>query len=299
MILPRIKLGVGEKVKDAVVLLHIARNKMMKRETFFLKFSDSGNVGDVISHYLYERISGKKAPLNVGYVNRFRQPNFMITGSILQFADEESVIWGTGFAKAGLGIGNKGWSSLKIKENKEKPRKICAVRGPLTRQCLMKKNIPCPAVFGDPALLMPNFYNPPVPVKKYRLGVVAHFSYRESPNFFDLRNQSDVFFISVFDPPEKFVDQMLACKFIASSSLHGLILADAYKLPSIWIQPADKACVDTSFKFIDYMSTTDSIQKEPLILTQETTQKDIVSFCRLRKSKVDLLELLLSCPFIG
>lgn len=57
------------------------------------------------------------------------------------------------------------WGAGIISENsllKEKPSKVYAVRGPLTRQRLIKEGIDCPEIYGDPALLIPYYYRPKV-----------------------------------------------------------------------------------------------------------------------------------------
>ena len=81
------------------------------------------------------------------------------------FTKPNSIIWGTGCIDKGM-IG-------------EKPSKVYAVRGPLTREELLKKGIECPEVYGDPALLYPMIYNPKVE-KKYKWGIIPHYIEFES-----------------------------------------------------------------------------------------------------------------------
>lgn len=55
--------------------------------------------------------------------------------------------------------------------------------------------------------------------------------------------------------PEKVIKQIKQCKYIASSSLHGLIIADAYHIPNIRIVDYDTfAYPACNYKFEDYYS---------------------------------------------
>ena len=83
-------------------------------------------------------------------------------GSIIEsLANKESIIWGSGAMYGGE------------KVLYEKPKKVLAVRGPLTRKYLLSQGVDCPEVYGDPALLLPKIYNPLIE-KKYKLGVIPH-----------------------------------------------------------------------------------------------------------------------------
>lgn len=54
---------------------------------------------------------------------------------------------------------------------------------------------------------------------------------------------------------EKVVGEILACEYVLSTSLHGVIIAHAYKIPSLWIR---KGYIDTDgFKFHDYFTSVD------------------------------------------
>ena len=85
----------------------------------------------------------------------------MIIGSILDRGTKSSIIWGAGLIS-------------EDSEPIEIPKKIYAVRGPKTREKLLKSGIDCPEIYGDPALLLPKIYNPKIE-KKYELGVIPHY----------------------------------------------------------------------------------------------------------------------------
>ena len=51
----------------------------------------------------------------------------------------------------------------------------------------------------------------------------------------------------------KVVDYICSCKIILSSSLHGLIISDAYKIPNIWLN--EYSLNEGTFKFKDYFQS--------------------------------------------
>jgi pyruvyltransferase len=55
----------------------------------------------------------------------------------------------------------------------------------------------------------------------------------------------------VFDVLEK----IAAAELVIASSLHGLIVADAFGVPCIWIEPHNRIAYDSYFKFDDYASS--------------------------------------------
>lgn len=101
--------------------------------------------------------------------------------------------------------------------------KVLATRGPFSARGL-KGNI----VYADAALLA----NELVPLEddKYELGVVPHWSdttLEKNPMFLKYNPK----IIRVSDDPLKVISEIGQCKKIVSSSLHGIILADAFNLP--------------------------------------------------------------------
>lgn len=202
------------------------------------------NWGDYINLVLAELISGKKA---IPYL--FVHSNTMVAmvGSILPWAmDSNTIIWGSGC----LNSQDPLWKTV------EKPKKVLAVRGPLTRKVLLDNDIECPEVYGDPALLFPRYYYPTI-TKKFQYGIILHFSTAIS-NDIQTKLKSiygdDILFIN----PKKnckwqhFIDDILSCKNIISSSLHGIIIADAYHIPNAWVSVTNSEHPDDNFKFKDY-----------------------------------------------
>lgn len=105
----------------------------------------------------------------------------------------------------------------------------------------------CPEVYGDPAVLMPLFYHPdPIPkTREYIL--IPHYSKFE-------KYQNDLNVISTFTKDyREFIDFMLEAKLVISSSLHGVILAEAYGIPAIMLH--DTPCADIT-KYRDWYAST-------------------------------------------
>ena len=175
------------------------------------------------------------------------------------------------------------------------PRKICAVRGPLTRARLIEQGVDCPEVYGDPALLLPRFYNPSV-AKTHKIGIIPHYIDQGSEHLERFTGDPAVLLIDVTNGYRKFVQQIKSCERIASSSLHGIILADAYGVPSTWIELSDKVDGD-GFKFRDYFLSVGREDKEPLVVSSETKLDDILDRFYDYRIHIDLDKLLQACPF--
>ncbi len=291
---------------EAMVKIISSKSSWESEKSYFLKQAGSPgffrppNIGDALSSYIYERLSAHKAPPALGMVNPAGLPNYMTVGSILQFADEHTIVWGSGFNTERSIFGCKNWKEADeaIIRTTVKPRKICAVRGPLTRKRVMKLGVECPNVLGDPGLLMPLLYRPLNQEKKNFLGIIPHFSHLNSRCFENLLLGNKVKIISVYQHPERFIDELVRCEFIISSSLHGLILADAYNIPSLWIRPSEHLH-NTKFKYLDYLESIESEPKEVTVINSQTTVRDIMPRIQITKNKkINLVPLIEACPFI-
>lgn len=244
-------------------------------------YNGTFNFGDVLNPLLLGGLTQKR----IFWVNPvyYKKKNYFAIGSILEQSNKHSIIWGSGF------ISEK---SKCI----EKPLEICAVRGPKTRQKLLDTGIYCPEVYGDPALLLPKIYSPKIE-KKYKLGIIPHYVDKENSWLIGLEDEKDIKLLDIQESdPLKFIDDLLSCEKIASSSLHGIIVADAYNIPSIWIKFSDKV-IGGKFKFLDYFMSVKRKDKEALFINIDTSLDDLFNQFYYYEIAIDLELLLSSCPF--
>ena len=255
---------------------------------FLLKnhFIPKGNVGDEMSPYLVSKLSGKDvywsdAPHKI-----------LAIGTILGAVKEHDVIWGSGLGSATPDIQLAAIGDVEIR----------ALRGYLSYDVLMGQGLACPAVFGDPALLLPNVYQSKIK-KNGKIGIVTHHS-QEKLNIRD----SSLLHISPYFGVEKFIDSICACDYIVSSSLHGVITAEAYGVPVI------SMCLDqwpdnnNDFKFRDFYSASSNDCEFVFIkTTRSEVESDHVEFLnkassilakhKKKKPVFDANKLLESAPF--
>lgn len=135
--------------------------------------------------------------------------------------------------------------------------RILAARGPLTWERLAR---PADCLLGDPGLLARHLLQRQ-PAKKYRLGLLPHYADRDQPQLAQLAAQhsDEVLLIDATRPPLEVFHNVAQCEGIFSSSLHGLIVADAFQIPSAW-----KTCAEVlggGFKFADHFAAVDSTRE--------------------------------------
>lgn len=236
------------------------------------------NFGDDINPYLYEKIVGKPPnyiPLSESTVR------FMAIGSVISAANDMTIVWGTGSM----------FCNTKITGQPE----MRAVRGPLTRRVVLASDIKCPEVYGDPVLLIPRYYNPTIE-KKYKVGLIPHYI---DHNKIDIvPGDKDAIKISIGLGIEEFIDTVKSCESIVSSSLHGLIIADAYGIPCRWAEVSSNVAGD-GFKFKDYFGSIGLKPYAPLNLRNMPVVSSKLLMDNIMKYDVniDLDKLMRACPF--
>lgn len=218
------------------------------------------NFGDAASEYIISRLFGdvcwcmpqltlKKEIIRllrcIKYNRKYTLPDFrgyvypwhkglFAVGSILDFSNYKTIIWGSGFREY---------------ESFFKGGRVYAVRGKLSLAKIPKESQVGNVALGDPALLLPLIYRPRLQ-NKYKVSIVPHFveydyfkaTYGEKYHIIDVRTNNVEFVI----------DEIVNSQYILSSSLHGLIVAHAYRIPALWIK---HGWINSSeYKFMDYFS---------------------------------------------
>ena len=244
---------------DAIIVngwLNIRFGRVVKR-----------NFGDELNFYMLKELTGKQI---IGYYDiphLHASTDLLFIGSIVEeFTTPNSIIWGSGAISGEKPINHK-------------PAKVCAVRGKLTRKYLIDQGISCPEVYGDPALLLPAIYTPRVS-KKYKIGLIPHVNDLSSDIVREIISQREDIHLIRFDNYDDWhsvIDEINECESIISSSLHGLIISDAYQIPNVWVAISSNI-KGGHFKFLDYFSAVNRTTNEPVKLTsidtiQETLRK--------------------------
>lgn len=165
------------------------------------------NFGDLLGPLLLGRFSGIKS-----IYTPIKQADIVVVGSILHHIpnDWKGIVAGCG----------------KLHEHNViniPDAKIVGLRGPLTA-----KGVKGSFALGDPGLLADELVK--YQDKVYDLGIVAHWSDQElnsNPLFLKYNHK----IINVGDDPLEVIKQIGQCRKIVSSSLHGIIIADAFGIP--------------------------------------------------------------------
>jgi len=146
-----------------------------------------------------------------------------------------------------------------------------AVRGHQTANLLKSQEI---GAFGDPGLLCDILLPKHEQMgKECLVGIVPHYKDQGDTKVQRFGDKTpNVRTIDVLSPREDFLRQVVTCEFVLSSSLHGLITADAFGIPNAWIKLSDRVR-GHDFKFHDYYSVFGMECPLPLNLTSDMSPK--------------------------
>jgi pyruvyltransferase len=197
-------------------------------------------------------------------------PNLIAIGSILHWADRNSIVWGTGLIDDSVQLAVK-------------PKSVLAVRGPLTWERLRQQGVRAPRIFGDPGVFLAQLY--PKQPAKWALGIVPHYVDASEP-FILQAAASGARIIDVSAPLEQYAAALSSCERVLSSSLHGLVFAHAYGIPAAWIRLSNRVLSD-GFKFYDYYSSVGVSRSEVQLLTPDESLEALSQRCDLPVRQID------------
>lgn len=247
------------------------------------------NLGDDLNLYLIKLISHKNIiPYKYSIISRIYKNKtiYSCIGSILSSADARTIVWGSG------AIENKLPINFKCKA-------IYSTRGPLSYQLLKELNINSPQIYGDPVLLISQFYKP-VTNKKYKIGIIPHYIDEKDLLLNEYTNNSNIKIISMhnYSSWKNTIKTINECEFIISSSLHGIIIADSYNIPNIWCKFSDKV-YGKDFKFFDYFESVNRFDEHPFTFTKYHTLEELMNLRQLyKKPSINFDKIISSCPFL-
>ena len=194
---------------------------------------DSVNVGDTLTPIVVKHFTNKE----VVRVDEKESGKLLGVGSIMQSLKKGDTVWGSGSMFEG-----DNFSKIDCT--------VLATRGKLTELQMAQK----PGVYGDPALLLPLIYNPEVE-KTTAIGIVPHYVDMKRVMQSTAVATGAVKIIDVLTDWQSFIREVKSCETIISSSLHGIIIAEAYGIPAEWTDWSDEVW-GKGFKFRDYLTGT-------------------------------------------
>lgn len=224
----------------------MSHDKSAVRLFYSLRKNGAINFGDNIAPVLFERLTGR--PVRHAKVHSC---DFASLGSVIEMIERRRAkrlmrfrldpirIWGSGCIRPGG----------KISPFLLRP---LALRGKLTSARLGIEGIH----LGDPGILFNRLHQPPS-AKKYRYGIVPHYTDQSSPAILRMLDATrHSILIPVDNDPLLTLRMIGECECIVSSSLHGLVAADSFRIPNYkctFLGNLDGG----SYKFIDYCTGID------------------------------------------
>ncbi|MAL97820.1 MAG: pyruvyl transferase [Alteromonadaceae bacterium] len=209
---------------------------------FFRKDYLIRNFGDELSPILVREVLRQHLSLKVRDLHARSDRKLFAIGSILHFAKTGDFVWGSGVNGK---VANEAhtFTSLDVR----------AVRGPLTRDYLLSRGVNCPPIYGDPALLLPHFMPAKSLPRRSPKDYIVIPNYNDLPLFEGERN-----IVSPLSPLRRVLSEIVSSKLVIASSLHGVILAEAYGVPAVLLMPEGHG--EHIFKYRDYYAGTGRLE---------------------------------------
>lgn len=227
--------------RNSFILFNVS-NRAKNNKVNLNYWSESSNLGDALSPVIVDYMLSLKNISPDKTVSG--RKHLYAVGSVLTSGIQDAVVWGSGVLNASLT-----YRLLKRKLD------VRAVRGPFTRAVLMDYGFSVPEIYGDPAILLPEIYTPEKTEKKYKYGFIFHKDYKIDKNQLVGIDENSYTVLDICTEDYKdFINRLTSVEVVISSSLHGIILAEAYGVSAVLLKPQ----VDI-LKYYDYYYSTGRI----------------------------------------
>jgi len=206
------------------------------------KVSPHENLGDYLSLVIVDYMLKNRGGVSLHSPISDTKSLYAI-GSIIGWGYQDATIWGSGLLKKK--------NALRCLRQK---LDIRAVRGPLTRNALQEYGIMCPEVYGDPAVLLSEFWKGDILPKKHKYSIILHHNstLRKAISVDELERLGFHWIEIQTTDYKGFVNELISSEVVISSALHGIILSESYGIPTIWL----KEDLGQDIKFMDWFLAT-------------------------------------------
>ena len=230
------KLGFFRRLKNHKSLFGLTFQKNHVNLEYWL---NKENLGDSLSPVIVDWMLSKHNLTRDDYTQK--TSHLYALGSIIGSSDFDAVIWGSGIHTQEL-------IDL-VKDQKNYVRyDIRLLRGPVTQKILMDAGYDAPSIYGDPAIIMPYIYTPKK-IAHYNVSIIRHMQTKNSEQI-----PEEIHEINLATTNYKhFLNEIISSDLIITSSLHGIILSEAYGVPAIFYK---KGMDNELIKYDDYYQST-------------------------------------------
>lgn len=190
------------------------------------------NFGDLLGPMIVNEIASREGLDNSPAT---RNARLVSVGSVLHFAQDGDVIWGTGV-------------NGKFSEQPLTARglDVRAVRGPLTHAYLESNNVECPPVYGDPGLLTGVLW-PHLKSEKDSHDVTVVMNFNDAA-IVDTTYHA----LNPRNPVWQCLTTIASSSLVVGSSLHAIIVAESFGVPARLIHSVH----EPAYKYTDYYAGT-------------------------------------------
>ena len=219
----------------------------MNKKYLKINYVPGPNIGDNVFPYMMYKLG---VPFT--WSCHTEHKNIISTGSIIGIGSKkDTIVWGSGIINANTQMHPEAIPVL--------------VRGKYSSKSSDRaRNVP----IGDPAIALPHFYKSDKHPQKIKglTGIIPHMieydrvvEYLKNSNIsnssYKIISPNAYYMKENFD---KYIYDVMSCERVVSTSLHGIIIANAFGVPAAWWRFSDSLMGD-DIKFIDYSSAFDHV----------------------------------------